>query len=120
MPNKFNKGSSPIRNGPPRNLTPPKKPQVKGATVPKPRARKRQSGGRRGLKSLRAAKSQNHGPAEFIAVNDGRTCLGWIAPKSKSSFEGHDANGRLIGIFRTKTEAVTAIWSAQRGPGERT
>jgi hypothetical protein len=57
-----------------------------------------------------AAKDKN--PETYTAVNNGRVCLGWFIALSKASFKATSADGRSLGTFRTKAEAIAAIWAS--------
>jgi hypothetical protein len=72
------------------------------------------------MTSERGTDGSNQGSPEFpgnaaaesyIAVNDGRTCLGWISGAAPAVKAFH-ATSKLLGVFPTRVEAVAAIHAA--------
>ncbi len=64
--------------------------------------------------SFRCANKSNPATAEFhaTAVNDGQWTIGTISG-SAPNIEARDLDGRVIGTFRTKGEAVAAVLAAK-------
>ena len=52
-------------------------------------------------------------------VYDGRKCLGFILKRGKLGFEAIDREEASLGIFKTQTAAVNAIFSHEKSPAAK-
>ena len=53
----------------------------------------------------------------FLAVYDGRTCLGFLLPRGKQGVEAFDHDDKSLGIFPTQKSAADALSAKEAARG---
>jgi hypothetical protein len=56
---------------------------------------------------MKSRTSASH--STWLAVTDGRVCIGHILHRGKSGVEAFDQHDKSLGIFETQHEAVAAL-----------
>jgi hypothetical protein len=65
-------------------------------------------------KQTRTSASKFH--SSWLAVTDGRVCIGHILNRGKSGVEAFDVDDRSLGLFANQHEAMAALSAAKAAP----